>query len=301
MPLLEQAHPLLLPLNCTLQLATERAVPGDGGLIGEGNSVRGVEEAGLKLLVAAVLQGPEVSLHHDQVASMLRLADRLMWLSAQNKYAALLPEDRRGGRGGSGGWGAEWRLAGGRSAGVGAMWRYAVNAVLQDLRGEQDGVAWVDSPTRCWLRRQYIQRYSRHLEARMGDGAPLPRQRGGPPPRSPPPAVRPIPDAEEAAALLEAFERQLSVADIVMCRQVAREVASARLTLAPSPPPPWRSQPRPAAPGHASEAAAAAAARLAALSPPAPAPLQRSRGGGWRRWERPAAGCRPNPARQQQQ
>lgn len=40
------------------------------------------------------------------------------------------------------------------------MWRYAVNAVLHDLRGERQGrVPWRDGPARVALRKQYVAAY----------------------------------------------------------------------------------------------------------------------------------------------
>lgn len=239
-------HPLLLPLDATLQVVaqmpgsqTDRSAAdlyGEGGRAGEG----------LRVHAAAVVHSLQLSLHHDQAADMLRLADGLEWLAARSRCAAFRPPG----------------AAAGAPPGIGArrqhwrrMWQHAANAVLADLRGQRDGVRWTDAGTRRRLRLGYIHLYSQHLEAfkpqRRSSGraalqqapaaaaAQQQQQQPGQEPgdadmrdasRESPSGSPGKPAAGDSALELElqGLERQLIVADIVLCRQAARLLAQAQ-------------------------------------------------------------------------
>ena len=142
------------------------------------------------------------------------------------------------------------------------VWRYAVNAVLHELRGERQGVvAWTSGQERAALRKQYVQLYRRFLERQHLEGGSAAAAAVSLPAMPSNASCSCIvllaacmlvgwcmidwllcfewaQARHHAAAATKAdhrrpaLERQLSVDDILSCRQVAQRVLEASLAAA---------------------------------------------------------------------
>ena len=174
---------LLQPTDCDIQATLQLSAPasaGDGG-------------GGLRVHAAMVVHHLPLSLSGAQAADMLLLSDRLAWVAARNKVAPYCPTGWRqpGPRTvpwrwvGQGQGGRLWVLsccallamasalldcsplqmpsafshccqaARCRLSCCSKVWRFAVNAVLYELRGERQGaVRWMDGPSRVAARKQ---------------------------------------------------------------------------------------------------------------------------------------------------
>ncbi|PSC70464.1 Methionine gamma-lyase isoform A [Micractinium conductrix] len=193
--------PTDLVLHSTLQLSAGVGGGGDGGAAGTAG--------GMRVHAAAVVSHLELSLDGGQAADMLALSDRVAWCAARNRFAPYCPDG--------------WRSPGPRAVPWRHVWRYAVNAVLHDLRGERQGcVPWADGAARVALRRQYIEAYRAHLERKhLLEGAAASSSAAA--------RRRALAEADEA---LPALERGLSVDDILTCRHTAQRVLEASLAAA---------------------------------------------------------------------
>jgi hypothetical protein len=140
---------LLQPTDCDIQTTLQLSAPASAA---DGSS------GGIRVHAAMVVHHLPLSLSGAQAADMLLLSDRLAWVAACNKVAPYCPTG--------------WRQPGPRTVPWRNVWRFAVNAVLYELRGERQGaVRWMDGPTRVAARKQYVALYRQFLERKHLEGA----------------------------------------------------------------------------------------------------------------------------------
>ena len=127
----------------------------------------------VKIHAASVIHSLPVAIRPCQVADIVQCADQLQWTAVRAKYAHLRPaemiittetsvvvqEPRGAPEGGAqedlGREQKDWR----------SMWRYAVNAVLADVRGPLKAAEWQPPEQVQQSRRQYVLLYRKKLEA----------------------------------------------------------------------------------------------------------------------------------------
>lgn len=201
----------------------------------------------IRVHAASVVHSLPVALRPCQLADMVRCGDQLRWTAARAKHAHLRPAElmlREGTEGGAAE--RDWR----------SMWRYAVNAVLADIRGPLKAAEWQTPQHVQQTRRQYVLLYRKKLEAEREQEtvslavAPITTMVPGAeqcPPGAPTSNIRPplidtsqSPFAPPYESSLQSpsrpsglspigeqrlaeLERQLCVADILACRSAARQ------------------------------------------------------------------------------
>lgn len=189
--------------------------------------------------VAAVVHSLPLQVRSSQVADIMACVDEVQWLTARAKYAHLRQATSLGA-----GEGMDWK----------AMWRYAVDAVLQDFRGPQRAARWQALDATQHSRRRYVLLYRKKLELER-EAAAAPRSRRTGSTEAEPPVPEPLQGVSNGGGplgspvaspsrpssansnnlspigeqqLLE-LEQELSVADIVTCRTAARQALEGAL------------------------------------------------------------------------
>jgi Vacuolar sorting-associated protein 13, N-terminal/N-terminal region of Chorein or VPS13 len=179
----------------------------------------------IKIHASAVVHSIPIAVRPNQIRDILRCIDQMNWTSARAKHAHLRPAAAR-----------DWR----------AMWQYAVNSVLADLKGPLKAAPWRPPAQIQHDRRQYVLLYHKKLEAEREQEkkteeaaavaavavAEVASKQGSPETfrqqeqqqpsdfSSSPVPIR-IGLSPVGEKRLVKFERQLCVQDILMCRSAA--------------------------------------------------------------------------------
>jgi len=166
----------------------------------------------IKIHASAVVHSIPLAIRPCQMTDILHCTDQVNWTSARAKHSHLRPPTSS----------CDWR----------AMWRYAVNAVLADLKGPLKAAAWRPPAQIQHDRRQYVLLYRKKLEAERelekkteetaaaAAVASNDLQQEQQQTSSTPVPIR-IGLSPVGEKRLVEFERLLSVQDILMCRSSA--------------------------------------------------------------------------------